>query len=175
MVDNSYTDEPTQPLKQLQEHLTKQGETHQEIGVKLRSGQAEKLICDLEAVAPCQTNALDAERLTISAMTAEEERLANQARTQVMHEEPPTARKSGAQTRHQRHPVQERVVIFDDDKTHSIIENKSQNKHQRTYAINNQHQSKFNNRLQSKFNNRQQSECNIRKQSPINRRQHSQP
>jgi len=82
MAEESDKRQEVQPMEELQAHLTKQKQSSKLAGLKMSSGQAEKLMGDLEATA----SKAQLVRKSISAMHKEDEILANQSRTQVLHE-----------------------------------------------------------------------------------------
>jgi hypothetical protein len=113
MADKSDGNEQALLLVQLQEHLTRYGEWQARIGVKLQSGQAEKLMCDLEAGS--SGDCIDG--LSLSAMAEQDEQLSNQARTQVMHEnhdEDRNAPEPLVRNTCHRSTVQERSLTLED-------------------------------------------------------------
>jgi hypothetical protein len=68
-------------MNQLQAHLTKHGDRQSHSGVNLKSGQAERLICDLEAV----TSGDNIDSVPLSTMNEQDDQLTAQANTQVLH------------------------------------------------------------------------------------------
>jgi hypothetical protein len=119
MTDDTGAETQVVPLQKLQEHLNKYGARRKQAGVKLQSGQAEKLICDLESTASSENN----ECLTIAAMTEQDTKLANQASTQVLHTGAEAARQTHTSKRDPRATVQ-KIKNVQDSRTRPTMDSK---------------------------------------------------
>jgi hypothetical protein len=129
MADKSHGNDGARPMMQLQAHLTKRGEDRERLGVKLQSGQAERLMCDLEAVRSAECT----DSLPLPATPEQEEHLASLERTQVLHQDEalegaPTAT---ARQASRRNTVQERALTGEDAARMVALPAKSNSRDQR--------------------------------------------